>query len=99
MLWSLTKHNTERTKEQETLLTTGSFILVDILDIVQYNKHMNKQTPHSQAADLKQAIHLLDQAAKLMYTLDIRLSDYNSVQATISSLEADLTDLLESGQL
>jgi len=69
------------------------------LDLLCYNKHMNKQTPHSQAADLKQAIHLLDQAAKLMYTLDIRLSDYNSVQATISSLEADLTDLLESGQL
>jgi hypothetical protein len=60
---------------------------------------MNKQTPHSQTADLKQAIHLLDQAAKLMYTLDIRLSDYNSVQAVISSLESDLTDLLESGQL
>ena len=73
--------------------------MVDILDIVQYNKHMNKQTPHSQTADLKQAIHLLDQAAKLMYTLDIRLSDYNSVQAVISSLESDLTDLLESGQL
>ena len=53
----------------------------------------------SQASDLKQAIHLLDQAAKLMYTLDIRLSDYNAVQATISSLEADLTDLLESGQM
>jgi hypothetical protein len=52
-----------------------------------------------QASDLKQAIHLLDQAAKLMYTLDIRLSDYNAVQATISSLEQDLTDLLESGQM
>ena len=52
-----------------------------------------------QTADLKQAIALLDQAAKIMYTLDIRLSDYNAVQATISSLEADLTDLLESGQL
>jgi hypothetical protein len=60
---------------------------------------MNTQTALSQAADLKQAINLLDQAAKLMYTLDIRLSDYNAVQATISSLEADLTDLLESGQL
>jgi len=98
MLWSL-KHNTKRAKEQETLLTTGSFILVDRLDIVRYNKHMNKQTPHSQAADLKQAIALLDQAAKILYTLDIRLSDYNAVQTTISSLEADLTDLLESGQL
>ena len=52
-----------------------------------------------QTADLKQAIALLDQAAKILYTLDIRLSDYNAVQATISSLEADLTDLLESGQL
>ena len=52
-----------------------------------------------QAADLKQAIALLDQAAKIMYTLDIRLSDYNAVQAPISSLEADLTALLESGQL
>ncbi len=60
---------------------------------------MNKQTPHSQAADLKQVINLLDQAAKLMYTLDVRLSDYNSVQAVANSLEADLTDLLESGQL
>jgi hypothetical protein len=52
-----------------------------------------------QTADLKQAIALLDQAAKILYTLDIRLSDYNAVQTTISSLEADLTDLLESGQL
>ncbi len=66
---------------------------------LRYNKHMNKQTPHSQAADLKQVINLLDQAAKLMYTLDVRLSDYNSVQAVANSLEADLTDLLESGQL
>jgi hypothetical protein len=73
--------------------------LVDRLAKVRYNKHMNKQTPLSQAADLKQAIHLLDQAARLLYPLDIRLSDYNSVQATIASLEADLTDLLESGQL
>ena len=40
---------------QETLLTLGSFILVDILDKVQYNKHlttqrsfyMNKLTPDS----------------------------------------------------
>jgi hypothetical protein len=60
---------------------------------------MNKQTPHSQAADLKQAINLLDQAAKLMYTLDVRLSDYNAVQAVLSSLEEDLTDLLETGQI
>jgi hypothetical protein len=52
-----------------------------------------------QAADLKQAISLLDQAAEILYTLDIRLSDYNAVQATISSLEEDLTDLLETGQL
>ncbi len=73
--------------------------MVDRLAKVRYNKHMNKQTPLSQAADLKQAIHLLDQAARLLYPLDIRLSDYNSVQATIASLEADLTDLLESGQL
>jgi hypothetical protein len=60
---------------------------------------MTTQTPNSQASDLKQVIHLLDQAAKLMYTLDVRLSDYNAVQATISSLEEDLTDLLESGQM
>jgi hypothetical protein len=60
---------------------------------------MNKQTPLSQASDLKQAIHLLDQAAKLMYPLDVRLSDYNAVQAVISSLESDLTDLLETGQM
>ena len=73
--------------------------MVDRLAKVRYKKHMNKQTPLSQAADLKQAIHLLDQAARLLYPLDIRLSDYNSVQATIASLEADLTDLLESGQL
>ena len=52
-----------------------------------------------QAADLKQAIALLDQAAKIMYTLDISLADYHAVQVTISSLEEDLTDLLESGQL
>ena len=73
--------------------------MVDRLARVQYNKHMNKQTPLSQAADLKQAIHLLDQAAKLMYPLDVRLSDYNAVQAVISSLESDLTDLLETGQM
>jgi hypothetical protein len=60
---------------------------------------MNKQTPLSQASDLKQVIHLLDQAAKLMYNLDVRLSDFNAVKTTIVSLEADLTDLLESGQL
>ena len=73
--------------------------MVDRLDALRYNKHMNKQTPLSQAADLKQAIRLLDQAAKLMYPLDVRLSDYNAVQATISSLESDLTDLLETGQM
>ena len=60
---------------------------------------MNTQTPLSQASDLKQCIHLLDTAAKLMYNLDVRLSDYNAVQSTIASLEADLVDLLESGQL
>jgi hypothetical protein len=60
---------------------------------------MNKQTPLSQASDLKQVIHLLDQAAKLMYNLDVRLSDFNAVKTTIVSLEADLTDLLESGQM
>jgi hypothetical protein len=60
---------------------------------------MNKQTPHSQAADLKQAINLLDQAAKLMYTLDVRLSDYNAVQAVADSLEADVTELLTHGQV
>jgi hypothetical protein len=52
-----------------------------------------------QAADLKQVIHLLDQAAKLMYTLDVRLSDYNAVESTITSLESDLTDLLTDGQV
>jgi hypothetical protein len=52
-----------------------------------------------QAADLKQVIHLLDQAAKLMYTLDVRLSDYNAVESTIASLESDLTDLLTDGQV
>jgi hypothetical protein len=60
---------------------------------------MKTQTPLSQASDLKQVIHLLDQAAKLMYTLDVRLSDYNAVQSVTASLEADLTDLLESGQM
>jgi hypothetical protein len=60
---------------------------------------MNKQTPLSQASDLKQVIHLLDQAKNLMYNLDVRLSDFNAVKTTIVSLEADLTDLLESGQL
>jgi hypothetical protein len=60
---------------------------------------MNTQTQLSQASDLKQVIHLLDQAAKLMYNLDVRLSDFNAVKTTIVSLEADLTDLLESGQL
>jgi hypothetical protein len=52
-----------------------------------------------QTADLKQVIHLLDQAAKLMYTLDVRLSDYNAVESTIASLESDLTDLLTDGQV
>jgi hypothetical protein len=60
---------------------------------------MNKQTPLSQASDLKQVIHLLDQAKNLMYNLDVRLSDFNAVNTTIVSLEADLTDLLESGQM
>jgi hypothetical protein len=60
---------------------------------------MNTQTPLSQAADLKQVINLLDQAAKLMYNLDVRLSDYNAVQAVADSLEADLTELLTHGQI
>jgi hypothetical protein len=60
---------------------------------------MNTQTPLSQAADLKQVINLLDQAAKLMYNLDVRLSDYNAVQAVASSLEADVTELLTHGQV
>jgi hypothetical protein len=53
----------------------------------------------SQAADLKQAIHLLDQAANIMYKLDIRVSDFNAVIGVLASLEEDLTDLLESGQM
>jgi hypothetical protein len=60
---------------------------------------MNTQTPHSQVADLKQAIHLLDQAAKLMYTLDVRLSDYQAVESVIASLESDVTDLLTPAQV
>ena len=52
-----------------------------------------------QASDLKQVIHLLDQAKNLMYNLDVRLSDFNAVKTTIVSLEADLKDLLESGQM
>jgi hypothetical protein len=60
---------------------------------------MNTQTPLSQAADLKQVINLLDQAAKLMYNLDVRLSDYNAVQAVADSLEADVTELLTHGQI
>ena len=60
---------------------------------------MNTQTPHSQVSDLKQAIHLLDQAAKLMYTLDVRLSDYQAVESVIASLESDVTDLLTYGQV
>jgi hypothetical protein len=53
----------------------------------------------SQASDLKKVIHLLDQAARLMHNLDVRISDYNAVKTTLVSLEADLTDLLESGQM
>jgi hypothetical protein len=60
---------------------------------------MNTQTPLSQAADLKQAIQLLDQAAKIMYKLDVRLSDYNAVCAVADSLEADVQELLIHGQL
>jgi hypothetical protein len=60
---------------------------------------MNTQTALSQAADLKQVINLLDQAAKLMYNLDVRLSDYNAVQAVAASLEADVTELLTYGQV
>ena len=56
-------------------------------------------TQLSQAADLKQAIHLLDQAANIMYKLDIRLSDFNAVIGVLANLEEDLTDLLESGQM
>ena len=66
---------------------------------MRYNKHMNTQTPNSQVSDLKQAIHLLDQAAKLMYTLDVRLSDYQAVESVIASLESDVTDLLTYGQV
>ena len=66
---------------------------------MRYNKHMNTQTQLSQASDLKQAIHLLDQAANIMYKLDIRLSDFNAVIGVLANLEEDLTDLLESGQL
>jgi hypothetical protein len=60
---------------------------------------MNTQTPLSQAADLKQVINLLDQAAKLMYNLDVRLSDYNAVQAVAASLEADVQELVIHGQV
>jgi hypothetical protein len=60
---------------------------------------MNTQTPLSQASDLKQAIALLDQAANIMYKLDVRLSDFNAVQGVLASLEQDLVDLLESGQM
>ena len=56
-------------------------------------------TQLSQASDLKQAIHLLDQAANIMYKLDIRLSDFNAVIGVLANLEEDLTDLLESGQM
>jgi hypothetical protein len=86
-------------KTHNPIALRGFSSLVDSLAKVRYNKHMNKQTPLSQASDLKQVIHLLDQAAKLMYNLDVRLSDFNAVKTTIVSLEADLTDLLESGQM
>ena len=56
-------------------------------------------TQLSQASDLKQAIHLLDQAANILYKLDIRVSDFNAVIGVLANLEEDLTDLLESGQL
>jgi len=56
-------------------------------------------TALQQASDLKQVIHLLDQAANLMYKLDVRLSDFNAVQGVLASLEEDLTDLLETGQM
>ena len=52
-----------------------------------------------QVSDLKQVIALLDQAAKLMYTLDVRLSDYQSVESVITSLEADVQELLIHGQV
>ena len=58
---------------------------------------MNTQT--SQVADLQQAIHLLDQAANILYKLDIRVSDFNAVIGVLANLEEDLVDLLESGQL
>ena len=56
-------------------------------------------TQNSQVADLQQAIHLLDQAANILYKLDIRLSDFNAVIGVLANLEEDLVDLLESGQL
>ena len=56
-------------------------------------------TALQQASDLKQAIHLLDQAANILYKLDVRLSDFNAVIGVLASLEEDLTDLLESGQM
>ena len=55
-------------------------------------------TALQQAADLKQAIHLLDQAANIMYKLDVRLSDFDAVIGVLASLEQDLTDLLEPDQ-
>ena len=72
---------------------------LDSLAFWLYNKHMNTQTQLSQASDLKQAIHLLDQAANIMYKLDIRLSDFNAVIGVLASLEEDLSDLLETGQM
>ena len=80
-----------------TLDPKGS--LVDKFGKTCYNKHMNTQTQLSQAADLKQAIHLLDQAANIMYKLDIRLSDFNAVIGVLANLEEDLSDLLETGQM
>ena len=56
-------------------------------------------TQNSQVADLQQAIHLLDQAANIMYKLDIRVSDFNAVIGVLANLEEDLVDLLESGQM
>ena len=56
-------------------------------------------TQNSQVADLQQAIHLLDQAANILYKLDIRVSDFNAVIGVLANLEEDLVDLLESGQM
>ena len=56
-------------------------------------------TELSQASDLKQAIHLLDQAANIMYKLDVRVSDFNAVQGVLASLEADLTELVSPSEV